>query len=307
MPMKKITILGVPMWLGQDHYGVQLGPDAIRATGLIERLNSQGRDVTDLGNLAFRIKEMRERKNELRSGVNNLIDIRECLEVVTENISRIIGAGNMPLILGGDHSLSVGSLAGIAQHYQNLGVIWYDAHADSNTPETSMTGNAQGMPLAVALGYGDEMLVSLGKNKVSAENVVMIGTRDIDPGERAFIISQKIKIFTSEDVQRRGIHNVVDETISYLTKKCDGVHLSYDLDVLDPWEGIGVGTPVANGLSLGNDILAMKLLAQTNMITSVEFVELNPLFDKDKRTAGAARVLIENLLYPYQNCCFAVR
>lgn len=295
--MRKITVIGVPMWLGQLCFGTHLGPDAIRATGLNEYLQSTYFDVVDDGDLPF-ITQLAADIPGARGTIRNFEAVLQGTICLHEKVSAIVANGRFPLILGGDHSIAIGSIAGIARHYHNLGIIWYDAHADSNTPETSPSGNIQGMPLAASLGFGHPRLAGIGgyRNKVKAENIVLLGVRDLDPGERLFIREQGIKIFSPEDIYQQGISSVIEETIAYLTKRCDGIHLSFDLDVIDPREACGVGTPVADGVDMKNNLEAMSLLAQHNIITSAEFVELNPLLDKDGQTAAAANALIRALL-----------
>jgi len=296
--MRKITVVGVPMWLGQPNFGTQLGPDAIRVAGLMRHLQSENTDIIDIGNLDIKNIELCYCTNDINYNIRNLEAVRDSVELLASKASEVVINGRFPLILGGDHSIAIGTLAGIAKHYHNLGVIWYDAHADSNTAETSPSGNIQGMPLAASMGVGHLDLVKVGgyKNKVQAEHIVLIGVRDMDQGEREFIYKKQIKIFTSEDVYRIGIGNVIDETVSYLTSKCDGIHLSYDLDVIDPRDSCGVGTPVDCGIYLEQNIEAMKLLAKYNVITSAEFVEVNPLLDKDGKTVEATITLIRALL-----------
>jgi arginase len=286
------------MWLGQSNFGTQFGPDAIRSTGLIRHLQSRSSDIIDLGNLNIKITELCYSTKDVNCNIRNLEAVREGVELLALTSSEVVRSGRFPLILGGDHSIAIGTLAGIAKHYRSLGVIWFDAHADSNTAETSPSGNIQGMPLAASLGDGHQDLIEVGgyTNKIKAEHVVLIGVRDMDPGERDLITKKQIKIYTSEDVDRIGIGKVIDETVSYLAAKCDGIHLSYDLDVIDPSDSQGVGTPVDGGICLEQTIDAMKLLAKYNVITSAEFVELNPLLDKDGKTVDATIALIRALL-----------
>lgn len=295
--MRKVTIIGVPMWLGQSCFGTHLGPDAIRSAGLIEQLQSTQFDVVDSGNLPIRL-EVDVACNPKSCTVRNIESVRVGVTSLAEMVAQTVTNSRFPLILGGDHSIAIGSLAGLSRHYRNLGVIWYDAHADGNTPETSPSGNVQGMPLAASLGLGHPDLVEVGgyRHKVKAENVVLIGIRDIDPGERQLIQEKQIKAFTTDDVYRLGISAVMEETIAYLSRKCDGIHLSFDMDVIDPREACGVGTPVDGGLTMNCNMQAMKILAQHKVITSADFVELNPLLDKDNQTAKAAVALILALL-----------
>ena len=295
--MKKITVMGVPMWLGQSEYGVQLGPNAIRSVNLKERLQLLGNDVIDIGNLEINSNSLHNCVQEDECNIKNLKVVRDISEQMALQVSEICMHERFPLILGGDHSIAIGTLAGISKHYKNLGVIWYDAHADSNTAETSPSGNIQGMPLAASVGAGHADLVQVGgyKNKIKPENIVLVGVRDIDPGEREFIHANKIKYFTTQDVQEIGIIKVMDEVISYLAHKCDGIHLSFDLDVIDPQDSNGVGTPVDNGIRIEENIKAIQMLAKAKVITSAEFVELNPLLDTDGKTVTAAMVLIQAL------------
>lgn len=295
--MRKIAVIGVPMWLGQTHFGAHLGPDAIRAAGLMRYLVSEKNDVIDIGNLDIRIERCLSTRDR-NCNIRNLEAVRDGVELLASTVSKIIIDGRFPIILGGDHSIAIGTLAGIARHYRNLGVIWYDAHADCNIPDTSPSGNIQGMPLAASIGIGHPYLVEVGgyQNKVRPEHIVLIGVRDINPGEKEFIYEKQIKIFTSEDVYRMGIGNVIDETVSYLSPKCDSIHLSFDLDVIDPQDICGVGTPVDCGIDLKQNLEAMRVLAQYNVITSAEFVEMNPLLDRDGRTVTATLSLIQALL-----------
>lgn len=295
--MRKVTVIGVPMWLGQTHFGTHLGPDAIRVAGLIKKLQLSHSEVVDAGNLPINI-EIDVVYNSNSCGVHNLEGVCAGVNCLAEKVAQTVQDKSFPLILGGDHSIAIGSLAGLSRHYRNLGVIWYDAHADSNTPETSPSGNVQGMPLAASLGLGHPDLIEVGgyRHKVKAENIVLIGIRDIDPGEKQLIQEKQIKAFTAEDVYRLGICAVIEETIAYLSRQCDGIHLSFDMDVVDPSEACGVGTPVDGGITMHSNLQAMNILAQSKVITSADFVELNPLLDKENQTAAAAVALIQALL-----------
>lgn len=292
--MNKITILGLPMWLGQAEYGAQLAPHAIRSAGLKNSLELSGNDVIDAGDLAISSNVI---CGENKCKIKNLAAVHETCEQIAVKVSEICLSKRFPLLLGGDHSIAIGTIAGISKHYQNLGVIWYDAHADSNTDKTSPSGNIQGMPLAAAIGAGHTDLVKVGGyiNKIKPENIVLVGVRDIDPGEREFIHTNKIKYFTTQDVLAIGIERVTEEAITYLAGKCDGIHLSFDLDVIDPGDSKGVGTPVKNGIPIEENITAIRMLGKANIITSAEFVELNPLLDKDGKTTAVALALIQAL------------
>lgn len=295
--MRKIAVIGIPMWLGQLEYGTQLGPSSIRAAGLMKYLQLLNDDVIDFGNLEIDSNQSYFCATESKCNIRNLETVRDFSEQIALKISEICTKKRFPLILGGDHSIAIGTLAGISKHYNNLGVIWYDAHADSNTAETSPSGNIQGMPLAASIGAGHADLVNVGgcNNKIKAENIVLVGVRDMDPGEKEFIYKNRIKTFTSQDIHKRGISRVMEETVSYLTQRCDGIHLSFDLDVIDPRDSSGVGTPVDGGIYLEQNIEAMKILAKANVITSAEFVEVNPLLDVNGKTVAAAITLIQTL------------
>lgn len=285
------------MWLGQAQVGTHLAPDAIRMAGLTDYLKLSHDDIMDIGNLDIKIEPCAAFQNK-NCRINNLEAVRDGIEILASSVSEIIMNGRFPLILGGDHSIAIGTIAGIAKHYRKLGVIWYDAHADCNTPDTSPSGNIQGMPLAASIGRGHPYLVEAGgyRNKVSPEHVVLIGTRDLDPGEKEFICEKQIKMFTADNVCKMGIGNVIDEAVFYLASKCDGIHLSFDLDAIDPQDVCGVGTPVEGGIRLEQSLEAMSILSNYNVITSAEFVEVNPILDKDEKTIMAALLLMQALL-----------
>ncbi|GAA0313934.1 arginase [Bacillus carboniphilus] len=294
MQRKKIGMIGVPMDMGQQRRGVDMGPSAIRYAGVVERLEELGFDIEDIGDLEI---GRREKTIVERSNLRNLKAVLEANELLHEKVSEVIKQGMFPLIFGGDHSIAMGTLAGVAEHHKNLGVIWYDAHGDLNTEETSPSGNIHGMPLAVSLGLGHPSLTNIGgySPKVKPENIVIIGARALDDGEKQLIKEMGIKTYTMHEVDRLGMTKVMEETIAYLKDKTDGVHLSLDLDGLDPDDAPGVGTPVAGGLSYRESHLAMEMLAESNIITSAEFVEVNPILDEKNRTAQVAVALMGSL------------
>lgn len=285
-----ISIIGAPMWLGQTRYGTNLAPDALRTVGLLARLQAIHEDIIDLGNIPitttgqFKASETK---------VKNLKSIAAACDKIAKSVADILANSRFPLVLGGDHSIAIGTLAGITRRYHNPGVIWYDAHADINTHETTPSGNIHGMPLAVSMGLGHETLVNAcgSQCKIKPENIVFIGVRDIDAGEADLIDTHNIKLYTVDDVNRLGMDTVIAETVQYLSK-CDGIHLSFDIDGIDPVSMPGVGTPVAGGISYEDSLRALQLLAELDAIISAEFVELNPLLDKDSRTTKAAMDLI---------------
>ncbi|HAM79513.1 arginase [Ornithinibacillus bavariensis] len=289
----KISLIGVPMDLGQSRRGVDMGPSAIRYAGAIERLQTLEYDIHDLGDIPIN----RPGKIEDDGKLKNLEQVIEANETLAKMVDEEIQKGAFPLILGGDHSIAIGSLAGISKHYKNLGVIWYDAHGDLNTSETSPSGNIHGMPLAVSLGLGHEKLTNLYNYtpKVMPENIVIIGARSLDPGERELIREKGIKVYTMHEIDRMGMSAVMEETISYLRERTDGVHLSLDLDGLDPTEAPGVGTPVLGGMTYRESHLAMEMLSESDIITSLEVVEVNPILDEKNKTATLAVGLMGSL------------
>ncbi|WP_026692928.1 arginase [Peribacillus kribbensis] len=292
--MRKISLIGVPMDLGQTRRGVDMGPSAIRYAGVIERLENLKYDVEDIGDIIIGRAERLHNPNER---LKNLKLVAEGNEALAEKVDQIIENGKFPLVLGGDHSIAIGTLAGVAKHYQNLGVIWYDAHGDLNTEETSPSGNIHGTPLAASLGFGNPVLTNLHgySPKVKPENVVVIGARALDEGEKELIKEQGIKVYTMHEIDRMGMAGVMEEAIQYLKSKTDGVHLSLDLDGLDPIDAPGVGTPVMGGITYRESHLAMEMLAESEIITSAEFVEVNPILDERNRTAKVAVALMGSL------------
>ncbi len=289
---KKISLVGVPMDLGQSRRGVDMGPSAIRYGGVKERLQNLNHEVIDLGDIEVPL--VGEEKEELK----NLSEVVLANKDLAKTVDNIVSKNNFPLILGGDHSIAIGTLAGLYPHYNNLGVIWYDAHGDLNTEKTSPSGNIHGMPLAASLGLGQSELTNIHYDsaKIKPENVVLIGIRDLDEAEKKLIKDLNIKIYTMHEVDLLGMPEVIAQTINYLKDKTDGVHLSFDLDGIDPAEAPGVGTPVLGGLTYRESHLTMELLHDAGIITSAEFVEVNPMLDIKSQTAEITVGLISSLL-----------
>ena len=286
---KRIEIIGAPTAFGQRKLGVNFGPDALRYAGLIERIEDIGHEVIDKGNVQSPVLDMKKYKSE-QKGLRNLDEVIAFSNNLYESVNETVEKGHFPLILGGDHSLSIGSIAGISKHYENLGVIWYDAHGDLNTLESSPSGNIHGMPLRALIGEGDEALTNIGgyKNKVKPENVVLIGMRDLDEGEKKYIKEAGILTYTMADIDRLGMGQVISETIEYLKDKTDGIHLSLDVDALDPVETPGTGTIVPGGATYRESHLAMEMLHESKLIVSADLVEVNPLIDEYNKTARLA-------------------
>lgn len=291
---QRIEIIGAPSTFGQKKLGVNLGPDAIRYAGLLSRLKKMGLDVIDKGNIEVPTLDV-EKFNSDQEGLRNYDEIVTVSENLSKATSEIVKKGNFPLTLGGDHSIAVGSISGISQHYENLGVIWYDAHGDLNVPEESPSGNVHGMPLRILAGDGPDELVNINDftPKVKPENIVLIGMRDLDEGERKYIKDKNIKTFTMADIDRFGIQKVIERSLEYLkSRNIDGLHFSLDVDALDPAETPGTGTRVMGGLSYRESHFALELLNESKLVTSMDLVEVNPLIDNSNHTAEQAVALL---------------
>ncbi len=291
---RKVGILGVPLDLGSNRRGTDMGPSAVRYAGLAESLSAIGYTVRDFGNVSFPVVEQLP---EGSSRVRYRDAIARIAEEVYEQVSTILGEGYLPVVLGGDHSLSLGTLSAVVARYPDVGVIWMDAHADCNTPETTPTGNVHGMVLACLLGAGDPELVGVGGfwPKLKPERVVLVGLREVDPGERAFLRQVPLVAFTMKEIDERGIAAVMREAIA-IAGGGGAIHLSLDLDAVDPQYAPGVGTPVPGGLSYREAHLAQELLSESGKLVSVEVVEANPILDDHNRTGRLAVELISSAL-----------
>ncbi|WP_203340733.1 arginase [Planococcus beijingensis] len=291
-----IAIIGVPMDHGQNRRGVDMGPSAIRYAGVVERIEELGHRVTDEGDIQI---GQADGSVDTSTNLRNLTVITEATEALGDKVFEVAEAGNFPLVLGGDHSIAIGTLSGISERHENLGVIWYDAHADMNTSDTSPSGNIHGMPLAASFGHGHEKLTNIRgySPKVKPENIVIIGARSVDPGERQLIKEHGIRVYSMHEIDKMGMNAVIEDSIRYLKeeRKTDAVHLSLDLDGIDPMYTPGVGTPVPGGISYRESHLAMEMLFDADIITSAEFVEVNPILDEKNRTADVAVALIGSL------------
>ncbi|HBC4859531.1 TPA: arginase [Staphylococcus aureus] len=289
---KAIDIIGAPSTFGQRELGVDLGPTAIRYAGLISRLKQLDLDVYDKGDIKVPVVNIEKFHSE-QKGLRNYDEIIDVNQKLNKEVSASIENNRFPLVLGGDHSIAVGSVSAISKHYNNLGVIWYDAHGDLNIPEESPSGNIHGMPLRILTGEGPKELLELNSNVIKPENIVLIGMRDLDKGERQFIKDHNIKTFTMSDIDKLGIKEVIENTIEYLkSRNVDGVHLSLDVDALDPLETPGTGTRVLGGLSYRESHFALELLHQSHLISSMDLVEVNPLIDSNNHTAEQAVSLV---------------
>ena len=278
------------MDLGQARRGVDMGPSAIRYAGVVERLEKLGYEVCDRGNVAAAAEAGEIGPQNLR----NLNATLQTNKAIQKDVQEIIVENRFPLIFGGDHSISIGTVSAINETFHNIGVIWYDAHGDLNRPETSPSGNIHGMSLAINLGYGHPLCTALVTKALKPEHVVLIGARDLDEGERVLIKQIGMKVFTMHEVDLLGMTEVMRQTLEHLAH-LEHIHLSVDLDALDPLECPGVGTPVRGGLTYRESHLAMELLADSGKVKSAEFVEVNPILDEKNNTAEVAVALIGSL------------
>ncbi len=283
------------MDLGSGRRGVDMGPSAIRIAGLGPRLQELGREVVDHGDLDIRIME------EMRVGdprARYLAEIVQANRKLAEQVQRVLGRGGFPLVLGGDHSIAVGTIAGAAAHARTrgkkVGVLWVDAHSDINTPATSPSGNVHGMPLAALLGLGPAALGAIGGRgrKLEPGNVALVGLRSVDDGEREHLRELGVHTYTMADIDRHGLHIVLEKALGEVTKHTDFLHVSFDLDAADPAVAPGVGTPVRGGLNYREAHLVMESVADTGRLTSLELVEVNPILDDRNRSADFAVELV---------------
>ncbi|MEF3276027.1 MAG: arginase [Chloroflexus sp.] len=292
----RVAIIGVPIDLGSGRRGVDMGPSAIRYAGLSRRLGELGYDVIDFGNLATPMVETTPLPPP-DSRLRYLEPIADVCARLADMVVEVVRQAMLPLILGGDHSIAIGSASGSAR-YRRLGLLWIDAHADFNDESTTPSGNVHGMPLAVLTGRGHPLLTGLAGRMPAFDpaQVVLIAVRDIDPLEREALRAAPITVFTMHDIDRRGMAAVMDQALSIVTRATDGFHLSFDLDVVDPREAPGVGTPVSGGISAREAHLAMELIAESGALRSLDIVEVNPILDERNATAALAVELILSAL-----------
>jgi arginase len=292
-----VHVVGVPMDLGSGRRGVDMGPSAIRIAGLDDRLAELGHKVIDEGDIPIKNME------ELKVGSERaryLTEIARAANVLAKKASRIVALGHFPLVLGGDHSIATGTVSGIAAHAQSqgkkVGLLWIDAHGDINTPETSPSGNIHGMPLAALLGFGPSELTQIATPdpKLDAANVALIGIRSLDAGEKKRLKETGVQVFTMSDIDRHGVHRAMKRALARVTEGTDYVHVSFDLDAVDPAFAPGVGTPVKGGLDYREAHLIMEILADAKIMTSLEMVEVNPILDQGNASAAFAVELVQS-------------
>lgn len=306
-----VHIIGVPMDHGAGRRGVGMGPSALRIGGLHDKLKAAGREFIDHGDILIRTPE--RSRVTVEGKANNLPIVMRACDALHEHVQRIVMKDGFPLVIGGDHSINIGTMAGLAvgiaerhkgrngkrqTRLAEIGVIWIDAHGDLNTPETSPSGNIHGMPVAVALGKGPRALTHLGgfAPKVQPNNVVLVGLRDLDREEKKAILDSGVHAFTMQDIDMRGMAGVMREAISLATRNTQYLHVSFDIDSVDPRMAPGTGTTVFGGLTYREAHLALEMVAESGRLTSFEMVEVNPILDNYNMTGELACGLIASAL-----------
>ena len=296
---RAVSILGVPLGYGASMAGVDIGPAALRVARLNQRIARLGYSVHDLGDMRL---ERPKTFPEVDDKLKYVREISNACEQLAKEVEAILEANQLPLILGGDHSIAIGSFAGVASHYkkrdQTVGLLWFDAHADINTPETTPSGNIHGMPLAVLLGYGAPELTNVGgfAPKLDPQLCVHVGARDIDVGERELIRKLGIRFFTMREIDERGMSACMDEAIAIVSRGTGGYTVTFDVDVLDPGDAPGSGTLVRGGLTYREAHLGMEKVAEAGGMRLLEIVEINTALDVNNKTAELGVELILSAL-----------
>ena len=295
IPKENVSIIGFPMDLGADRRGVDMGPSALRIAGLQTKLESLGYKVTDNGDIKIEIMERQKIKNPRLKYIDEIIKTSKLL---SEKVEKVLEKGDFPLCIGGDHSMAVGTISGISSYCRKkklkLGVIWVDAHSDMNTDETSPSGNIHGMPLASLMGLGNEELVNFLSfaPKLNPENCALIGIRSIDEAEKLNIKKLKVPLYTMTDIDKLGIHRIIAKVLKQFREKVDHIHISFDVDCVDPSVAPGVGTPIPGGLSYREAHLLMETIAECGCMSSLEIAEINPILDYKNQSAAFTADLI---------------
>ena len=298
--MHPVHIIGVPLDLGGNRRGVDMGPSAFRIAGLAERIAGIGRAVADKGDLPAPIPETQERRDEHKKYIH---EIAKVCDKVYQTALMSLEEGAMPLVLGGDHSLAAGSVAAAAEWARKtkelpIGLVWVDAHGDMNTPATSLSGNVHGMPLAALLGPEPSELARLGgfTPKVLPAHTVLIGVRNLDEREKVAVRDSHVHVFTMKDIDRQGIASIVEQAVNLAGNGTAGIHVSFDLDACDPTIAPGVGTPVKGGLNYREAHMVMEIVADSALLTSLDMVEVNPTLDVQNATAQLGTELVLSAL-----------
>jgi arginase len=296
---RRIEIIGVPLDMGAGRRGVDMGPSALRVAELAKLIARLGYDVSDHGDLDVSIPETTEPG---RADLRFAEGVFAVTQRVAEVVEHTLRGGSMPLVLGGDHSISIGSIAGssafFAERGARIGLVWLDAHGDCNTPQTTPSGNIHGMALAVGLGLGDPRFTNLHRpgRKVDPQHVALVGVRDLDPGEKENLKQVGVHVFTMREVDELGMGTVMRRAIEIASMGTAGIHAQLDMDVLDPEEAPGTGTPIVGGVTYREAHLAMEMLADTGKVIALDVVEINPILDEHNRTAQIATELVLSAL-----------
>ena len=289
MSPKPVHVIGVPLDLGGNRRGVDMGPSAFRIAGLGERIASLGRTVADKGDLPTPIAETQQARDERKKYIR---EIAKVCQKLYQTALESLAEGAIPLVLGGDHSLGAGSVAASAEWAQKTserptGLLWIDAHGDMNTPTTTLSGNVHGMPLAALLGNEPAELARIGNvtPSVHAANTVLVGVRNLDEREKIAVRDSGVHVFTMKDIDRQGMASVAEQAVRLAGQGTAGIHVSFDMDVCDPSVAPGVGTPVKGGINYREAHLLMEIVADSGLLTSLDMVEVNPTLDVRNATA----------------------
>lgn len=296
---RHVDIIGLPMDLGADRRGVDMGPTALRIAGLQSRLESMGYVVSDLGDIRLPGKESLTVTDQKLKYLDEIVRASEILAVKVEDS---LNANHFPLCIGGDHSIAIGSIAGVSSYCRKnaltLGVIWIDAHTDMNTDSSTPTGNIHGMPLSASLGIGSNYLTEIMgfSPKLRPEHCALIGVRSIDDKEKQNIRVLKLPLYTMTDIDRWGMYRVIDEVLTTLKERVDHIHLSFDIDSVDPSIAKGVGTPVPGGLTYRETHLIMEIIAERGGVDSMDIAEINPVLDNKNESAEFAVAVTSSVM-----------
>jgi len=290
-----IAYISVPYRYGQGKPGTEHGPAAVEKAGLLATLEARGQEAVRYGEASVLSEDAVREEDPKLKRLEGVVHTTNDLHLIVRDA---LSEQRFPLLVGGDHSMAIGTIAGLRQTVPRLGVIWFDAHGDLNTPETSPSGNIHGMPLAVALGEGHQRLTEVGGTdiKLQPEHLVFIGLRDVDPGEQELIDRLGIRVYDMEAIRTRGMDAIMEEAIAYLKETTDAFYLSFDMDGLDPSLVVGTGTRVADGIFLDDAKTVLQHCATAEDFIAAEFVEVNPLLEEGNGTAELANELIGDLL-----------
>lgn len=297
--MGRIRIIGVPLDLGAGRRGVDMGPSALRVAGLEQKLETLGYEVEDSGDLDVEIPETQVVGQERLRFADPIL--KSSTELARQ-VRAALDEGALPLVLGGDHSIAIGSIAGSSDYFaaknERLGVVWLDAHGDMNTPETTPSGNIHGMCLAISMGLGDARFTKLGGHgpKLDGRHVAVVATRDLDPGERDNFRKTGAMVFTMREIDEMGVSEVMRRAIEIASRGTGGIHVQLDMDAIDPEDAPGTGTPVRGGMTYREAHLAMEMLSDSRAVRAIDIVEVNPVLDEHNRTAELGVELLASAL-----------